>query len=432
MLNRRAFTIDCPSMKNLKWLKLGVLASYKSGWLFLLWVVVLGGCRPKQRQQQAQYSYSIVADIEGCEDCEAKLWLEDRDLTDIDTVKAKHGRFSMRGKITQPGLYDFGYSSKTDVTVSGFVQVFLPTDSIHIKATKKQIRTKFYQKSSIGSYLRNTVVFSTSPLQNEWEHYLLTRDSLWHKYFLDQARLRAKFMQAMGTGNKALIEQWADSARSFDYRASSYWALAADIFVKQHPASEVSLWAMLDNQNDRPAAERFRRYYNAMPASLQASFSGQLLDKALAQNETRNQNNQRFVGYRIRQLAGKTPAGKELDAEQLFKRNKLTLVEFWASWCGSCRMEMPKYYGLYKQYHSKGFGMLGISLDDNRNKWTQAIAEDSLRIPHLSELQGGYGEDIRRFTIKGIPANLLVDSTGSVVAVDVPYPKLYKKLQQAL
>jgi len=422
-------------MRKLKRNKLGVLASYKSGWLFLLWVVILGGCQPKQQQQQPprEYSYSIVADIEGCEDCKAKLWLKEYTVSGkIDSIQSKDGHFSMQGKIIQPGLYTFSYFSKADKALYGFVDVYLPTDSIHIKATKKQIRTKFYGMSDADSYLRNTVVFSTSPLQKEWEQYLVLRDSLRHQFFLNKARARAKFLQAMGTGNKVLIEQTADSARELKYRFSSYLASATDIFVKQHPTSELSLSAMLDNREYQPAVERFRQYYNAMPAPLQASFYGHILDKALAKNETRNQNNQRFVGYHIRQLAGRTPAGKELNAEQLFKSNKLTLVEFWASWCGPCRKEMPKYYGLYKQYHSKGFGMLGISLDDNRNKWTQAIAEDSLRIPHLSELQGGYGDDIRRFTIKGIPANLLVDSTGSIVAVDVPYPKLYKQLQQAL
>jgi thiol-disulfide isomerase/thioredoxin len=395
---------------------------------------LLGSCQSKQPQQQPrEYSYTIAVDIEGCEDCKAKLYLKEHTVSgNTDSTQSKNGRFSMRGKITQPGLYNFVYFSKADKTVYGYVDIYLPTDSIHIKTTKKQIRSKFYEKSFFGSHLRNTVVFSTSPRQKEWEQYLITRDSLWQQFSLNQARVRAKFLQAMGTGNKALIEQTADSAREFGYRFDSYLASATDIFVKQHPSSELSLWAMLDNRNYQPAVERFRRYYRAMPAPLQASFYGQILDKELAKNETRNQNNQRLVGYRIRQLAGKTPAGKELNAEQLFKRNKLTLIEFWASWCGSCRMEMPKYYGLYKQYNGKGFGMLGISLDDDRRKWTQAIAEDSLRIPHLSELQGGYGDDIKRFAIRGIPANLLVDSTGSVVAVDVPFPKLYKKLQQAL
>jgi thiol-disulfide isomerase/thioredoxin len=419
-------------MRKLKRTKLGVLVSYKSSWLFLLWVVIFDGCQPKQ-QQRVEYSYSIATDIEGCEDCVAKLYLKEYTVSgNMDSIKSKDGQFSMRGKISQPGLYTFSYFSKADKTRYGFVDVYLPIDSIHIKATKKQIRTKFYGKSDVGSYLRNTVVFSTSPLQQKWEQYLLLHDSLWHKYFVDQAVVRAKFLQAMGTGNKALIEQTADSAHELKYRFSSYLVSAADIFVKQHPASEVSLWAMLDNREYRPAGERFRQYYRAMPAPLQASFYGQILEKALAKNETRNQNNQRFVSYRIRHLAGKTPVGKELDAEQLFRRNKLTLVEFWASWCGPCRLEMPKYYGLYKQYHSKGFGMLGISLDDDRKKWTQAIAEDSLRMPHLSELQGGYGEDVRRFSIKGIPANLLVDSIGRVVAVDVPFSKLHKQLQQAL
>jgi thiol-disulfide isomerase/thioredoxin len=407
------------------------MTAYSKGWLLVLWVAMLSGCQPKQ-QPQVEYSYSITTDIEGCEECEARLWLEDANLTGIDTAKAEHGRFSMRGKITQPGLYAFVYESKKDITVTGFVQLYLPTDSVHIKATKKQIRTKFYQKPFTGSYLKNTVVFSTSPRQKEWEQYLLTLDSLWHNYFLDQAIVREKLLQAIGTGNKALIEQRADSARSFDYRHTSYWASAADIFVRQHPTSEMSLWAMLDNRNYRPAAERFRQYYRAMPAQLQTSLPGHLLDQALAENESRNQKNQRFVGQRIRHLAGKTPAGKELNAEQLFKQNKLTLIEFWASWCGPCRMEMPKYYGLYKQYNSRSFGMLGISLDDDYNKWTKAIAEDSLRIPHLSELQGSYGEDIKRFAIKGIPANMLVDSTGSIVAVDIPFPKLYKKLQKTL
>jgi thiol-disulfide isomerase/thioredoxin len=396
---------------------------------------MLGGCQLKQRQPPPpkEYSYSIVADIEGCEDCIAKLSIKEYTVSGkTDSIQSKDGHFSMRGKITQPGLYNFLYFSKTDKTVYGYINVYLPTDSIHIKATKKQIRSKFYQESFFGSHLRNTVVFSTSPRQKEWEYYLLTRDSLHQKFILDQARVRGKFLQAMGTGKKALIEQTADSARELGYRFSSYLASAADIIVKQYPASEVSLWAMLDNRDYRPAVERFRQYYRAMPTPLQTNFYGQILDKELAKNESRNQKNQRFIGQRIRRLAGKTPAGKELDAEQLFKQNKLTLIEFWASWCSSCRTEMPKYYGLHKQYNSKGFGMVGISLDDNRRQWTQAIAEDSLHIPHLSELQGGYGDDIRRFAIRGIPANLLVDSTGSIVAVDVPYSKLSKQLQQAL
>ncbi|WP_185281092.1 TlpA disulfide reductase family protein [Hymenobacter sp. NBH84] len=194
----------------------------------------------------------------------------------------------------------------------------------------------------------------------------------------------------------------------------------------------VLLYAMLSNRGDRPSTERFRQYYQAMPAELQKSFYGRRLDEALAENEERDVNNQRFVGQRVQSLAGKTPDGQKLNTTQIFQQNKFTLVEFWASWCGPCRMEMPKYYGLHKQYQGKGFGMVGVSLDTNHNKWREAIAEDSLLIPHLSELKGTSGEDMQRFGINAIPANLLVDETGKIVAVDIPYPKLKKKLQSTL
>ncbi|WP_188556796.1 TlpA disulfide reductase family protein [Hymenobacter glacieicola] len=406
--------------------------SYKNGWLLLCLLALLCGCQNKQKQQK-EYDYLIVADIEGCEECQAKLFFQDSvTYKAIDSVANGNGRFSFQGKITQPGFYHIYYFDKVDKTVSGSVQLYLPTDSIHIKATKYNLRTKFYRTPDPGTYLKNTVVFSVAPQQRELEQYLLLRDSLWHQFFTDKALVTAKFTQTFDSGNKALIEQWADSVKSFDYRVSGYWAAAADLFVRQHPASVVSLYAMLDNCNDRPAVERFRRYYQAMPTPLQQSFYGRILDKQLARNENRNQNNQRFIGSYVGRLAGKTPMGKELDVEHLFKRNNLTLVEFWASWCGPCRMEMPKYRRLYQQYNRQGFGMIGVSLDHDYHKWVQAIAEDSLQMPHLSELKGVNGEDIRRFAITGIPANLLVDSTGRIVAVDIPFPKLQRKVQQAL
>jgi thiol-disulfide isomerase/thioredoxin len=375
----------------------------------------------------------IVAYAEGCEECKIRLDLYDFTTYKAkDTTTAKGGHFTLTGKISQPGIYSVYYHDKQDNTVAGNVRIYLPADSIHIKATRNNIRTKFYQRQNMGSHLRNTVVFSTSPLQKELEQYLTMYDSLWHQFFVDKELMKGKFIQTFDSGNKALIDQWADSVTSFEYKASGYWAAAADAFVSQHPSSVVSLYAMLDNRNDRPSTERFRQHYKAMPDSLQQSYLGRTLNKKLAENDERNLNSQRFVGSSIQHLAGKTPTGEVLDAEQIFKSNKLTLVEFWASWCGPCRMEMPKYYKLYQQYHGKGFSMIGVSLDYNRNKWTKAIAEDSLRIHHLSELRGVQGEDMKRFGIKGIPANLLLDNTGRIVAVDIPFAKLQTKLRNTL
>lgn len=396
--------------------------------------LLAAGCQQKQKKE---YSYRIVADVEGCDDCNVRLFLFHNPTGNevIDSIASQPSHFTLQGNIDQPGFYNMLYSSGTDKEVSGWIEVYLPADSVHIKVAKKKIRTKFYQApagAEMGSYLQNTVVYSTSPLQKEFEQYLTLHDSLWHQFFVDEALIRAKFAQTFDSGNKALVEQWADSVKNFEYRVSGYWAAAADAFVQQHPASVVSLYAMLANRADLPSVARFRQYYQAMPAELQQSFYGRRLDEALTEGEERNENNQRFVGQRVQSLAGKTPDGKELNAEQLFKQNKLTLVEFWASWCGPCRMEIPKYYGLYKQYNGRGFGMIGVSLDTNYNKWIQAIAEDSLQIPHLSELKGTHGEDMKRFVINAIPANLLLDDTGRIVAVDISPPKLQKKLQEGL
>jgi thiol-disulfide isomerase/thioredoxin len=401
------------------------------GWLSFLLLVLVGGCQPAQRQTK-KYSYVIVADVEGCTDCMAFLSSDDyTTFKRIDSTSNNRNHFVLKGEITQPGLYSLMYSSKTDNTVGGYLNVYLPTDSIHITATKNSIRTKFAHKNFAESYLSHTVIYSAAPQQREWEQYLSLQDSLVYRFLIAQDQKREQLMQAIGTGNKALIEQRADSARSFGYRAGEYYAAAADLFVRQHPASEVALYAMLDNRHSQPAVERFRRYYEAMPPQLKQSFYGQILDKKLAKTEGRTQNGQRFVGHHIQQLAGKTPTGKELSAEQLFKRNKLTLVEFWASWCGPCRMELPKYYKLFKRYHSRGFGMVGVSLDTDYNKWVKAIQEDCLHIPHLSELQGDQAADAKRFGIVGIPANLLVDDSGQIVAVDISFPDLTRKLQKA-
>lgn len=392
-------------------------------------------CACQQKQPQKEYDYHIVADLEGCTQCEVRLSLKDStSFKRIDSVVHANGRFALRGKITQPGFYQVWYHSKTDITVSGSVDVYLPTDSVHIKATKNSIRPKLYRNPSggWGSYLRNTIVYSAAPQQKQWEQYLLVRDSLWQKFFTDKALATAKFTQTFGAGNPALTDQWADTVNNFNYRVSGYWAAAADWFVNQHPASEVALYAMLDNRNDRPAVERFRRYYRAMPPALQASFYGRMLDQELARSETRSQNSQRLVGTAVGSLAGKSPAGKGLDAGRLFKQHKLTLVVFWASWCGPCRMELPKFRRLYRQYNRQGFSMVGVSLDISPTKWRQAIAEDSLQMPQLSELKGVQGDDIRRFGVTAIPANLLVNSQGTIVAVDVPFPKLQKQLQQTL
>jgi len=97
-------------------------------------------------------------------------------------------------------------------------------------------------------------------------------------------------------------------------------------------------------------------------------------------------------------------------------RGKYVLIDFWASWCGPCRGENPNVVAMYNKYKSKDFTVLGISLDDNREKWLKAIDDDKLAWHHVSDLTGWGNPLVKQFGIGGIPFSILIDKDGIVLA----------------
>ncbi|RZJ90432.1 MAG: hypothetical protein EOO60_08945 [Hymenobacter sp.] len=122
-------------------------------------------------------------------------------------------------------------------------------------------------------------MFSTARQQREVASFLRTRDSLWNKYFLDKAAMAAKMNNAIGAGNKPEIDRWADSTRWVQEKFPDYLAIASEQFVKQHPHSKVSLFAILEGGDAKAARQRLRPYYQALPDSVKTSYFGQLLNK---------------------------------------------------------------------------------------------------------------------------------------------------------
>ncbi|MBO4475868.1 MAG: TlpA family protein disulfide reductase [Bacteroidales bacterium] len=104
------------------------------------------------------------------------------------------------------------------------------------------------------------------------------------------------------------------------------------------------------------------------------------------------------------------------------------LVDFWASWCGPCRAEMPNVVAAYKKYHDKGFDIVGISLDKNQGAWVKAIADLDMPWHHLSDLQGWNSIAAAVYGIDAIPASLLVNPDGEIVARDLRGSALGNKL----
>ncbi len=120
------------------------------------------------------------------------------------------------------------------------------------------------------------------------------------------------------------------------------------------------------------------------------------------------------IGQPAPEISMPTPAGKILSLSSL--KGKYVLVDFWASWCGPCRKENPNVVKLYNEYNSKGFEILGVSLDTKKENWEKAISDDKLTWPHISELAGWQTSVVKNFKIESIPSTLLVDKDGNILA----------------
>jgi peroxiredoxin len=124
------------------------------------------------------------------------------------------------------------------------------------------------------------------------------------------------------------------------------------------------------------------------------------------------------------------PKGKIRKLSDL--RGKVVLLDFWASWCRPCRMENPHVVQVYNKYKDKGFTVLGVSFDQNKDAWIKAIEKDNLTWTQISDLKGWGNEAGKLYGITSIPQNLLIDKEGKIVAKNLRGPELDAKLEEII
>lgn len=111
-------------------------------------------------------------------------------------------------------------------------------------------------------------------------------------------------------------------------------------------------------------------------------------------------------------------------------RGKVVLIDFWASWCGPCRRENPNVVAAYNKYKDKGFTVMSVSLDKDKNAWLGAIEKDGLVWPnHVSDLKQWSNEAARLYQVSGIPFTVLIDKDGKILATNIRGEELYKRLE---
>ena len=139
------------------------------------------------------------------------------------------------------------------------------------------------------------------------------------------------------------------------------------------------------------------------------------------------------IGDKAIDLSYNNPNGEKMSLSKI--KDKLVLIDFWASWCGPCRRENPNLVDAYRKYNKtkfkdgNGFEIYSLSLDKNEDAWVKAINQDQLFWEyHVSDLGGWQSEGSNKYNIRSIPSNVLVNGKGIIIAKNLKGPALHRFL----
>jgi peroxiredoxin len=164
-----------------------------------------------------------------------------------------------------------------------------------------------------------------------------------------------------------------------------------------------------------------RETYNKFPKEVQESYYGKIV-KANLPRET-------WVGKVVPEFSAKAVDGKDAALKDLIKGKKYILLDFWASWCGPCKKEIPGMKKLYEQYNSKGFEIISISIDKDADAWKAAVKEFELKWPNILD-EGGKIAD--PYQVKLIPQTFLIDNTGKIILDGARGEELAAKVKELM
>ncbi len=317
-----------------------------------------------------------------------------------DSIKITNGKFSYSSKSPETNMYWF----TTEPNIN-----YQPNCIFFVDAGK--LTAKLKGDSIFASQV------SGGPTQKDYQEY----NNMISGFVAEQQSINNEYVQASQVGNYELM----NNLQTRFQKLNQDYLEGLKNFVKTHPKSAVSgliIYRDLNNPN--------------IPLDISIELAG-MLDPSFEKTkfgklalERVNAYKGSMVGNIATDFTQNDVNGNPITLSSF--RGKYVLVDFWASWCGPCRMENPNVVAAYHKFKDKGFTILGVSYDQDKSKWLAAIEKDNLTWTHVSDLKGWGNETARLFNITGIPANLLLDKDGRIIAKNLRGPALEEKLAEVL
>lgn len=369
----------------------------KSSILFSTLSIFLIACGGDEQPQEKEPEFIIDAAIADLTYETAYLTdFKDGEMIKLDSTKIVDGKFSFKGKMDLPEARYINFNDGKERIV-----LFVENDSIHISGSLTDVSAIKITGSS------------SNDIFNDFKQNLKTHDDKLNE-IID------RYYAAEEAGKNEELEK-IDAEY---YAAEDVKLKFVEDFVKMNKSSVVAPFIGL-------------RFLAGAYELGKLDSLAKMFEKDAAESVYTKLINERVAILKSTQEGVPAPEFSQNDADgnpialSSFK-GKYVLIDFWASWCGPCRAENPNVVAAFKKYNSKGFEVFGVSLDDNKEKWLEAIEKDGLTWKQVSDLKGWGNAVAKQYGVQGIPHSILVDKEGVIVAKNLRGEDLHKKLAEVL